>query len=116
MELNTFETFRDFEYTCKPKYDGLSIVNLPNTILKHFGLPVHGRTLHREIESNILTEKVLLIVLDGLSITVLKDMLRETELSFLEKHLYEITSTFPSTTPTALVSLSTGLEPGEARR
>ncbi len=108
-----FEMFRDFEYTCKPKYDGFSIVNVPNTILKHFGLPVHGKTLHREIESNILTEKILLILLDGLSISVLRDMLKESTLSFLEENLYEITSTFPSTTPTALASISTGLEPAQ---
>jgi len=112
--MNTeFKPFRDIEHTCKPQYDGLSIVNLPNTILKHFGLPVHGRPLRREIESNILTEKILLIVLDGLCITILRDVIRENELAFLEKHLYEITSTFPSTTPTALASISTGLEPGQ---
>ncbi len=106
-----FESFREIEYTCKPRYDGLSIVNIANTILKHFGLPTHGKTLSRDIEGRITAEKILLIVLDGLSVTILREVLRELDLWSLD--LFELTSVFPSTTPSALASISTGLEPSQ---
>ncbi len=95
-----------------PQYDGRSIVSLANSILKVLGVPVKGTCLDRRYESKILTEKILLAVLDGLCLDVVQEVCRETE-ELSKVTVDSLTTVFPSTTPTALTSLSTGLEPGQ---
>ncbi len=97
----------------RPRYDGESIVNIPNSILRIFGIPVRFKSLKKEIYSQIQTEKILLILIDGLRLDIVREVLSEHEdLKKLYKNMYIITSTFPSTTPTALVSISMGQPPG----
>lgn len=96
----------------KPRYDGESIVNLANSILKVLGVPVKGTCLDKRYESKILTEKILLAVLDGLRPDIVREVCSEIE-ELSKVSVDSITTVFPSTTPTALTSLSTGLEPGQ---
>ncbi len=97
-----------------PRYNGRSIVNLANSILKALGVPVKGCCLCKELDSKILTEKILLVLLDGLCLDVVKKICSEDDyLSKALKSIDEITTVFPTTTPTALTSLSTGLAPGQ---
>ncbi len=97
----------------RPRYDGESIVNLANTLLRHFGLPTRRSCLRKEISGQISSERIMLIVIDGVNVDTLRRAIEDVdELTKLRENVYEITTTFPSTTSTALVSLSTGLEPG----
>ena len=96
-----------------PKYDGYSIVNLSNTILKHFGLPVRSSSLSKELTKELQSEKVLLMLLDGVNYVTFKNILNEDdELYKYVNYVYEITTVFPSTTATVLTSISYGVEPG----
>ncbi|MFB6490125.1 MAG: alkaline phosphatase family protein [Thermoproteus sp. AZ2] len=91
-----------------PKYDGLSIANIPNSILEGFGLRPRGEALSVDLK---LKDRVALVLLDGLGydelVRAAGDLASRYSLSA------KITSVFPTTTATALTSLSTGLTPCE---
>lgn len=79
----------------------------------HFGVKPHHVTL-READ-NLLSKQpknVVVIVLDGLGVSVLSRYLNED--SFFRRHLVtELSSVFPPTTTAALTSIESGLQPIE---
>lgn len=86
-----------------PDYSGMSIQNLANTLLSHFGTAPRGPKLRLDLDLN---DRVVLILIDGLSyrdlVSVMGDPLPVSR-------LYRITSVFPTTTSTVLTTLFTGL-------
>jgi hypothetical protein len=94
----------------KPDYDGGSIVNLTCSIAKSYKAKAPNKPL-KALPPKRLRKKTVLFLLDGLGYEYL--MKRHPE-SFLAKHCEaRITSVFPSTTPTTVTSLLTGLTPQE---
>jgi len=95
-----------------PRYDGDSILNLSNSILRVFGLPVKYSSLRREIHSKIQNERVLLILLDGVVYDRYVEACESSEeLRLLYRDTYKIDTVFPSTTPTVLTTLSLAVPP-----
>jgi len=89
------------------------LVNFSNSILSYCGAATHHTTLP---QADVLLSKnprhLVVIVLDGLGISVLERYLPED--SFLRRHLVsEFSSVFPPTTTAALTSIESGLEPIE---
>jgi predicted AlkP superfamily pyrophosphatase or phosphodiesterase len=106
----------------EPRYDGLSIANLPATIAAMLGtdLPDALPPLSSELWEDWLPglQRIVLILLDALGYRMLQEMWATGEgqvLTDLSKagRLAPLTSVFPSTTDAALVSLSTGRPPAE---
>ncbi len=97
-----------------PCYEGRSILNLSNSILRIFGIPVKHRSLDRELHNNIQNEKILLILLDGVKYDKYIEVCESyQDLRPLYRNTYEIDSVFPSTTPTVLTTLSLSVPPIE---
>jgi len=105
-----------------PRYDGLSIANLPATIAKLLGsdlpgaLPPLPSALWTDWQSGL--QRVVLIILDAWGYRLLQEMQATGEghsFTMLAQagRLAPLTSVFPSTTDAALVSLSTGRSPAE---
>jgi hypothetical protein len=101
-----------------PEYGGYSITNVVPTILKIFGVDVKLSTLREEIIPTSLDSisKVVLFILDALGFQHLDEFRRRKGIPVLEKLIEtggytHITSTFPTTTTTALSSLYTGMPP-----
>lgn len=89
------------------------IANLPNSILKYFGVEPNGETL--EIADKYLDKEyknVVVLLLDGMGVNILEKNL-EPE-GFLRSHLSNTySSVFPPTTVAATTSLDSGLLPIE---
>ncbi|NPB00915.1 MAG: hypothetical protein GXO10_06025 [Crenarchaeota archaeon] len=97
-----------------PRYDGESILNLSNSILRSFGVPVKYSSLKREIHNQIQNERILLILLDGVVYDKYLEICEnDQELRTLYKNTYKIDTVFPSTTPTVLTTLSLAVPPIE---
>jgi hypothetical protein len=106
--------------TVLPSYDGGGISSIPATILQAFGGGLEG---HPPLHSNILPtdffdkiKTVVFILVDGLGYNLYQRLVRpEMALARLAKQGLEkqLTSVLPSTTTTALATLSTGLTPQE---
>ncbi len=103
-----------------PYYDGLSIANIPVTVLRHMGADTGGRRPVRErLVSGILegADRLVVMLIDGLGYDlVLSDSHRgKSVLGHLAESgvLFPVTSTFPSTTTTALATVNSGLTPQE---
>lgn len=103
-----------------PSYDGFSLPNLSNSLLKLMGIKPPGRGL----KDNILLDfrgmdRIVLIVLDAMGLNVFQkgsEKLGRFLNSFFIKRgipVKALTSVFPSTTSAALTSLNTGLTPQE---
>lgn len=97
-----------------PDYQN-SILNIPCTLLKHFGLRApHGTlaVLEQELAAHHY-QNIVLMVFDGMGMAVLeKDLPPE---SFLRHHIrQEITSVFPPTTAAAITAIQSGLSPVES--
>ncbi|ADY00839.1 type I phosphodiesterase/nucleotide pyrophosphatase [Vulcanisaeta moutnovskia 768-28] len=90
-----------------PNYAGLSIQNLANTLLSHFGAVPRGPKLRLDLDLN---NHVVLILIDGLSY---QDLVNTMGDSLPVSRLYRITTVFPTTTSTVLTTLFTGLSPGQ---
>ena len=91
-----------------------SVVNVPNSILKHFGLKPSHNTLKEldDILNKYNYKNVVLVLLDGLGYNILKR--NEKVCPFLNKYLVtSLSSTFPSTTMSARTSIESGLNPIE---
>jgi predicted AlkP superfamily pyrophosphatase or phosphodiesterase len=101
-----------------PDYHKYCISNIPATISKAFnvdivnGHPFTNQDLKFDLKD---IDKILLLVIDSLGYQQListmgkdKDFFRKL---FPSSTIFPITSTFPSTTPTALSSISSGLTP-----
>lgn len=95
-----------------PDYEH-SILNLTNSILKHFGGEYHYATLSEADE--ILAHPyrhVVLMVMDGMGSSIVKEHLPEE--SFLRRHMRgSITSVFPPTTVAATTTFESALAPSE---
>lgn len=96
----------------QPDYKN-SLVNLSNSILKHYGLSTGHptlKTVDQALEKGY--KNVVLLILDGLGSSLLRQHLKAD--SFLNQHHVEdITSVFPATTVAATTSILTGLTPAE---
>jgi len=103
------------EWMIKPDYEGYGLANLVSTMLRHFG---HKGLRHKPVPEALLdefldgVESLILLLVDGLPYYQIKGFVEK----YLKKHnplLIPLTSTFPSTTTTALTTLNTGLTPLE---
>lgn len=97
----------------KPNYQQ-GLVNLSNSILKHYGLTTHHSTLS-ELDDVLAThsyQTICLLVLDGMGMDMLEHNLPEN--SFLRSHIkMPISSVYPPTTTAATTSIYSGLTPQE---
>lgn len=97
-----------------PDYQN-SILNIPCTLLKHFGLDApHGTlaVLEQELAAHQY-KNIVLMVFDGMGTSVLEKNLPQK--SFLRRHIrQEITSVFPPTTAAAITAIQSGLSPVES--
>lgn len=95
-----------------PDYDNC-IANLPNSILKYWGLPTVGKTL--PLADRYLTKEyknVVVLLLDGMGKVILENFLAEN--GPFRSHLAGIyKSVFLSTTVAATTSAMSGLQPCE---
>lgn len=89
------------------------IANLPNSILKKYGVEPVGKTLpvaDRLLEGDY--KNVVLLLLDGMGTCIMESNLREE--GFLRRHFVEsIQTVFPPTTVAATNSAMSGLQPVE---
>jgi len=102
-ELNTI-TWPDYQN---------SIANLPNSILKKFGMKTVGDTLpllNQYLEKDY--KNIVVILLDGMGVNILEKNLDKD--GFFRTHLVgAYSSTFPPTTVAATTSIMSGLAPCE---
>jgi hypothetical protein len=107
-----YKTDYRFDYSKTLPDFSNSILNIPNSILKHFGAKPHHPTLP------VLDERlrqgyknVVLLILDGFGAYYLNDVITD---GFLAKHkAAELTSVCPSTTAAAINTFQSGLSPIE---
>jgi predicted AlkP superfamily pyrophosphatase or phosphodiesterase len=100
-----------------PDYNNYCISNLPTTLCIPYKLKLNQRNTIddpklREMLDN--TSRIIILVIDSLSYYQLSNAIcKKTLMNNLpdESILIPLTSTFPSTTPTALTTLNTGLVP-----
>ncbi len=96
----------------KPDYNR-SIVNIPASLLTHYGLDTIHASLH-ELKEELKKDydHVALVVLDGFGMNMIN---RLDDTAFLKQHTVSVlTSTFPSTTVAATTALLTGETPYES--
>ena len=103
----------------RPRYDGWSILNLIASLTRHFGVD----TGHAPLSTHLpLTgvQTVVLVVADGMGHFPLKRHLRAGSLPHLETRISDgeaayttMTSTFPSSTMTAMTTIHTGASPAQ---
>jgi len=101
-----------------PDYDEYCISNIPATILETFGINhKNGNPFVNPELKSILdgVNRVILLIVDSMGYQQMLNALTKHN-SILDRSvdkaiLFPLTSTFASTTPTALASLSTGLTP-----
>ena len=108
--------------TVLPDYHGHGLANVVATIARHFGLPTPLPSLAEQILPFARlqgVDRIVTLLIDALGYAPLTQALahgRLPALATLLQHptatLTPITSTFPSTTVTALTTLATGLPPG----
>lgn len=118
-------SFRDGPYSGSilPEYSGLGISNVVPTIARHFGLdtpikPLRSSALPPELLNG--AERIVTLVIDALGYQQLTSAMQRGGAPNLSRYCSEggarlstLTSTFPSTTVTALTTLGTGLPPGQ---
>jgi hypothetical protein len=116
------DLFPSAEGWVMPRYDGLSVANLPATIAALLGSELPGALppLPADLWSDWLPDirRIVLILLDGLGYNMLTSMQDRGQGSVFselaeEGRMVPLTSVFPSTTDAALVSMSTGRPPAE---
>lgn len=97
-------------HICYPDYEN-SILNVSNSILKHYKISTHFPTL--KALDKILAKNyknVVLIIYDAMGTAIMNKHLCEN--SFLKQHLLQtITSVFPPTTTAATTTIYTGEPP-----
>ena len=94
-----------------PDYNNC-IANIPNSVMKYFGAETVGKSL-LALDKHLNREykNVVLLVLDGMGITILNDLDHE---GLLRKHQTDkIDSVFLTSTVPATTALMTGLQPCE---
>lgn len=100
------------ERKMKPDYNN-SILNISNSILKHYGAANHHNTL--PLVDKLLEQKyknVVLLVMDGMGVNVLEKHLPGDSFLRLNKEV-DISSVYPCTTTAALTSIQSGKTPIE---
>ena len=103
------------EWMIKPDYEGYGLANLVSSVLRCFGCKC---LRHKSVPEAPLNgylegaENVILLLVDGLSYYQIKGFV-DRYLKDLDPLIMPLTSTFPSTTTTALTTLNTGLTPLE---
>ncbi|HSO27200.1 MAG TPA: alkaline phosphatase family protein, partial [Anaerolineales bacterium] len=116
--LAGFDLGAEFIY---PQYDGLSILNIPDSVCRLLGAPAlaHG-ALRPELLEHLGTEtrKVIVVLVDALALHRLQRWLAQGDLPAWEALssvgvLAPLTSITPSTTSAALTSLWTGRSAAE---
>lgn len=102
-----------------PRYGGQSILNLVSSLAGHFGVQTGHAPLRPSLPLRGV-ETVVLFVADGLGHFPLKRHLRAGHLPWLEAQVADgearyatATSTFPSSTMTAMTTLHTGASPAQ---
>ena len=95
-----------------PNYSN-SIMNITNSVLKHYGVAPYHETLPIVDELLMKNHKnVVVLIMDGMGINVLERNLPED--AFLRAHMKgELSSVFPPTTTAATTSVLTGKTPAE---
>ncbi|MCP8314622.1 MAG: alkaline phosphatase family protein [archaeon] len=102
-----------------PFYEKYSIYNIPTTILSIFQASISGhKTIPKEIIEDHLdgVNKIVLLVVDSMGYkNFLNPPIKDSTLKILSDNskIIPITSTFPSTTTTALTTINTGVMPQE---
>lgn len=101
----------------RPRYDGYSIANVPETSAKILGARSNRALKHPGVDE-LESKHVVLLLLDGLGAKLVQAAKRNYSLPSFgrigNKALqFNITSVFPSTTATAMSSLHSGLTPQE---
>ena len=102
----------------KPRYDGQSIANIPETVAKILGVRANRPLTDQRLSKYSGVENIVLLLLDGFGSAPLK-FAREKfgvpsyDRLFSSADHIPITSVFPSTTSSAMSSLHTGLTPQE---
>ncbi|MGC9395216.1 MAG: alkaline phosphatase family protein [Anaerolineae bacterium] len=105
-----------------PRYEGLSVGNLPGTVGQALGVTLPGvlPPLHGDLLDGLLdgVQRVVLVVIDGLGWEQLQNvMTRHPDLVFhrlaTQGRLQPITTTFLSTTNSVLSTIHTGRSPVE---
>ncbi len=97
---------------CLPDYKNC-IANLPNSILKKFGVETVGETLpllDKYLDKNY--KNIVVLLLDGMGINIIENNLDKD--GFFRSHFVgEYSSVFPPTTVAATTSIMSGLMPNE---
>ena len=104
----------------RPAYDGYSLANVANTVMKHFGVAHPGAPLADDVVGDGLkgAKKVVVLLVDAMGYCSLSEQMKaERSLPFNQMarkgRLSPITSVFPSTTAVCTSSFYTGLSPVE---
>lgn len=106
------------EGSVQPRYDSYCLSNVTSTILSILGVESKRTKLPSDVLDGVDTdgvENVVLFVFDGLGFNEWRRQSNEGLFGKLAErgHTVPITSVFPSTTSTALTTLTTGLTPQE---
>lgn len=119
-KIVTYRSMKDL--IVKPDYTSLNLSSLRATLLKMLGLEPRGSSLY-EMEPfkgpledlfKHQSRRLLLLLVDSLNLNLLSDLLAHLESlggGYGKILKGFVTSTFPSVTPTALMTLYTGLPP-----
>ena len=114
------ESLTDSKFV-KPRYDGNSIANVPETAAKILGVQFDRALTNPEVDNFSDAKHVVLLLLDGLGSMLVESARRNYSIPSYDKVrssggggvCFDITSVFPSTTATAMSSLFTGMTPQE---
>lgn len=104
------------EWMIKPDYNRYSLSNLVSSIIRFFGeknlkhSPIPQQKLDTILDG---VENVILLLVDGLSYYQTRGYVERYLPQLASQTIIPLTSTFPSTTTTALTTLNTGLTPQE---
>ena len=102
----------DFIYTNPNR----SLLNVPPTILSHFGIKTNKNPLPEDFTSNLKdSSKLILFLIDGFGFNIFDKYADNNFFKVFKQkgEINEITSVFPATTAAALTTLHTGLAPIE---
>ena len=102
----------------RPRYDGSSIANIPETVAQILGARFTRPLKHEGLHDFLDAKHVVLLLLDGLGTKLIESARRKYGVESLDNICrnslqFDVTSVFPSTTASAMSSLHSGLTPQE---